>query len=616
MADVMNSRTRRRSLSSTQFEEYRKALLSDSYLFARFICKHKDLVPELHRPLSYLACGLTDRLIRVLEDPRFKSYVTNKIREGLWKREIDWRTRDGYARLDAAMDFLNIRWFRGSYKSSDVTHAGTTFMATVNPNITAKITHATDEKAWEFCAQIGETILSGTYRDFFPERIPAGDLTKLIGMKKITIGGRTVSRPQTTIQAGGYLTKDIGGHYDLFLVDDLVMERNATPDLLRGVKTWLSNMEGYRIEAAGVRVRRIHIGTKWDEDDDDAYLTSGANATDCFTIRVPIEEFDDVEVTNILQAGRPTVPQFYSKERIAAKKRRVVNQKIEDFETGLVIDGARAWRCNYLLDAYAGGVRPFPASIVDDPYRHWMGPYPQKDHPRRFNIRRFYRDSEGRPVAVEGKRIFDDKGQLVDDWFRDARTVLLNPWRDLDRVAVVDPAWVDSDSADNWGVSVVGADHEMVSCQLESRDGNNGLDGWVDALCELDEMWQPRVIGFDGGAYQDPMIQNMMKTDKRLRRLRARMVKVPHLNRTKMMRMREGVAEPLKMYRLLLDPRDQATRDELKGIRGIKADRDGIADSLSMAPAVLRRRKEQTESARDAAHRPHAHPALGVPYAA
>lgn len=596
-------------MSSGAMERFRDFLLSDSYAFAQIVCGHEDLVSELHMPLSYVACGLTDKLIVCLNDQSFDSYVTKQLRKELWRRQIDWNTPEGREALDRQLDFVNIRWFRGSYKSSVITHAGGAFMATRNPNITAKITHATDEKAWEFCSQIGDTVLSGPYQDLFPDRIPQGDITKLIGQKKITLGGRTVSRPQTTIQASGYLTKDIGGHYDLFLIDDLVMERNATPELLKGVKTWLDNLEGYRIDAAGVRVRRIHVGTKWDEDDDDAYLTRGANATDCLTVRVPIEEHEGGDVANIMAAGKPTIPQFWNAEKVAEKKRRVVNQ-VEDDGSGVLIDGARSWRCNYLLDAYAGGARLFPPSLVDDVERWWMGPYEHKDK-NKFIVARFKRDDEGRIVTnKDGKRV----------------VLSFDPWKDLDVVAAIDPAWSDSGAADNWAVSVVGFDYDGVAFQLETASDTTGLDGWIEALQEIDERYRIRTIGFDGGAYQDAVIQNTIKTDKRLRRVRGRMVKVPHNNRSKIARIREGVAERMKRHAYLIDPSElgQPTRDEMKAYRATGKDVDGILDSLAMAPAVFRTRRspDERERAREAeqraeqAYRRSVHPALGVSIAA
>lgn len=620
LAAAVNS-DRRHSLSTAAFDRLRATLLDDSYLFAQVICGHADLVPELHMPLSYAACGLTDKLILTLNAKNFDSYVTKQLRRELWRRHIDWTTPEGYAALDRQLDFLNIRWFRGSYKSSAITHAGTTFMATRNPNITAKITHAIDEKAWEFCGQIGETIRSGVYQDLFPDRVPEGNANELITQKRITIGGRTVSRPQTTIQAGGYLTKDIGGHYDLFVVDDLVMERNATPEGLKTCHTWLRNLEGYYIEAPGVRVRRIHVGTKWDEDDDDAFLTSGNNATSCLTIRVPIEEHDG-EVVNILAAGRPTIPQLYSAEKIAGKKERVVNGT----EAGEDATGARAWRCNYLLDAYAGDARMFSSSLVDDVARQWLGPfkYPNADKRTelrdRFLVARYVRDAEGRVVGKDDKPL----DCSVEGWSKLAKKRVYDPWRDLDRVLTLDPSWVQG--GDNWALTVAGIDAEGVKFQLETRAGTDGMEGWILALAELDALYRVRVIGFGAGGYQDPMVQNILRTDKRLRHLKGKVVAIKEGNTAKKSRIRAGVAEPLRMYRWLLAPAEfgQATRDEMKRYKGDAKAIDGILDSLSMVDAIAKRRtsaEEREEAARRAREsgayrRRTIDPALGVPYAA
>jgi hypothetical protein len=618
-AETVASPDRRHALSTDGFARLQQFLLSDSYAFAQIVCGHNDLVPELHMPLSYAACGLTDKLIATLNASGFDSYVTRKLRRALWERGIDWTTSEGRIALDKQLDFLNIRWFRGSYKSSCITHAGTTFMSVRDPNITAKITHATDEKAWEFCGQIGDTIRSGIFQDLFPDRVPQGNLNELVTQKRITVGGRTVSRPQTTIQAGGYLTKDIGGHYDLFVIDDLVMERNATPEHLKGVHTWLRNLTGYYINAPGVRVRRIHVGTKWDENDDDTYLTTGKMATRCLTIRVPIEEYEG-EVVNILERGRPTIPQLYTTEKVSDLQAAVLNSD-ED------VDGARSWRCNYLLDAYAGGQRLFPASLVDDPDRSWLGPYvypgadKRPEYRDRFLVARYLRDAEGRPLDKKDRPL-DVKADA--DWRTKAKTRVYDPWRDLDRVMTLDPSWVQG--GNNWAVTAGGIDPEGVAFVLETRSGTDGMEGWIEAVADLDAIYRPRVIGFGAGGYQDPMVQNLLKTDKRLRRLRNRVVSIKEGNTTKPARIRGGVAEPLRMYRLLLDRSElgQATRDEMKAYKGDAKAVDGILDSLWMIFAVAKRKRtpeEREESARlameaDKRRRRQIDPALGVPVAA
>lgn len=614
-------------------------LLSDSYLFTKKICKHHDLIPELHMPLSYAACGLTDRLIEVLDAKGFDSYVTQRFRAELWKRGIrDWHTPDGWAAVDAALDFLNFRWFRGSFKSSTITHGAVTFLATVDPNFTIKITHAVDDKAWSFCEQIGATILSGTYRDFFPDRIPEGNLSKLITMKEITLGGRTISHPQTTVQASGYNTKDESAHYDTFFTDDLVNEGNSSPQELKGVNRWLRGLPGFYMPTR--RIRRREVGTKHEEDDDDTFLTSKAMAQECLTIRVPIEEHDG-PVKNVLQRGKPTIPQMYTPERITKLQRHVLSDETEP-------DGVRSWLNNYLLLSRSASGRLFPPSLVDDPDRWWLGPFVHTKASQhkmgRFIVARFRRDEEGNPIARRGCVIArhtggrncackpdgecKKAGGLLDDWRSNAAVVAYCPWKDLDRVALVDPAWASREDTtrtsdrdpDNWAVSAVGTDPEMVGMQLETMSDTTGTEGWIEALAELDDFYRFRVIGFDASAMQDAVIKNLMVTDKRLRRLRSRMRAIRHAG-SKRAHMRAGLAEPLEMYTFLLRPDEEgnATRDELKGIRGMPSDKDGIADSLAMHRAVNKRSRSEKEKHDDEAAAVNARrldPILGIPVAA
>jgi hypothetical protein len=628
--EVVGSPAQRHALSTDGMERLKAFLLADSYAFTEIVAGHTDLIPEYHMPLSYAATGSTDKLIWVLTQSGFESYVIDQFRKEFAIRDI-LISRDRQL-VDEALDWVSFRWSRGTFKSSVVTHGGATFTATNNPNSTARIIHAIDEKAWEFCEQIAATILSGTYRDLFPERLPPGKLNEQVTMKHITLGGRNIPSPQTTIQAGGYKSKDIAAHYDVWWVNDLVVGGeggNATPVALPGVHGWLKSMTGFFMPMS--RIRRRHEGNKWDDDDDDTWLTSGARARACLTIRVPIEVHDG-EVVNILQRGTPTLPKLYP----AAKIQQLQDSVLSDESDA---DGAKTWRCNYLLDPGAGGARIFPAAIVDDRDRWWMGPY---EHPKaakhaefkeRFLVARYKRDKEGYPVygdkdaRLAGKRIEPPKGENFrtwSDWRTLGKIVIHDPWVHLDRVGVLDPAW--EDGGNNWAASIVGADSDMVMMELHTLSDTTGLDGWVEAVLELDARYKPRVWGFDNGAYQDAVIKNLMKTDKRLRRIRNRFEPVQHRNATKLSRMKAGLGEPLKMHRFLLDPSEggQATRDELKKVRGVPKEKNGIPDALSMAPAVLRRRKskeEQEEQARQiraqaAAYRRSVDPALGVPLVA
>lgn len=609
------SRARRSSLSTSAHERLKTALLADSYLFTKTICKHKDLVPAIHMPVSYLACGLTDRLIETLDIPALDSYVTRKLRQDLQSRfrqfgTAPWRTREGRDAIDLLINgslmqpaVVNIRMSRRFFKSSVVTHGGTLFMATVDPDRTIKITHNVDPKAWAFCEQIARTILSGTYIDMFPERIPEGDLSKLIGQKRITLGGRTISHPQKTIEAGGYDSTDESAHYDIFVTDDGITDQTPISEIADFIK-YMKRMTGFYMPTRPIR--RLEVGTKHDEEDDDHFLTTGLMAEQCFTLRVPIEEYEGA-ITNIEERGKPTCPELFPSERITKEQAHVLSGAEDE-------DGYRTWFTQYLLSATGGTLRLFPPDVVDDPDRWWLGPY---DHPElrwrkqgRFLIARFDRKN-GKPVAKPNRTILGEDGGLLSDWRENAMVLSYDPWLELDRAMLIDPAWSEREFTDNWGVSCVGQDPDNVRFQLETLSEISGIEGWIAAAAYIDEKWHPRAIGFDGNAMQDPMIQNLMRTDKRLRRMASRMVKVPNSHMSKAIRLQEGVAEPLKIYRYLLAPavRNLAgvdafggniTRQELKLIKStpkhsVRTDQDGIADTLAMAGSVLRASRKRDD---------------------
>jgi hypothetical protein len=575
--------------------------------------------------LSYSVCGRFDRLIEVLDADGFNSYVLDQFRQGLRERIGDWHGVSGRMRLEDALSWQNHRWSRATFKSSVITHSGATFIATRDPNRTIKITHAVDPKAWAFCEQIGNTIRSGIYRDLFPDRVPSNEVRDLT-IKAINIGGRTISHPQKSINAAGYKSKEEATHYDTFFTDDLENEGNSSPQEEIGVRRWLSGLSGMFMPTRPVW--RIDVGTKHTEDDDDAWLTHGERAKTVFTTRVPIE-IHGPTIKNLLKRGKPTLPKLYDATGITKLQRHVLADESE-------VDGAHSWRCNYLLNPEASGGRLFPPSLVDDQDHWWLGPY---QHPRkgmaeigRYLVARFKRDDEGNPLPKSGRVIRDVNGELLDDWRENAHRLVFDPWTDMDRVGLVDPAFASRNDADvtkdpdNWAVSAVATDPDAVAFQLETQSDRTGIEGWVSALVEMDAFYHFRVIAFDGTAWQDTLVQNIMETDPRLRRLRRRMVPVKAQNVRKGARMRAGLLEPLLLHQFLLRP-DAAgaqTRQELRGIRGLDGDTDGIADSLSMHRAVNKRvlTKEQRKRAKDgavaaqSAARRAVDPYLGVPTAA
>ena len=612
---AVTSRQRWNSMSTEQRERLRAMLLSDSYAFTYIICGHTDLVPELHMPLSYMVCGLTGKLAYVLSQSGFNSYVTRKLRAELFTREIDFTTGEGIAQLDTLLEHVNIRWFRGSYKSSCATHGGGCFIATSDPNETIKITHAVDPKAWEFCSQIGATILSGTYRDIFPDRVPE-EPNLNVTQTRINLGGRTISHPQATIQAYGYKTKDTGAHYSTFIFDDLVVGGkggNATPAELPGVRSHLRGLTGYYMRTR--RIRRIHVGTKWAEDDDDAFLTSGERAKLFLTIRVPIEEHG-ADVVDIFQPGAPTVPQLASDKQIHAIK----VSTIDDVDG----DGAFEYRCNYLLDVAAAGGRMFSSELVNDGTRWWamqLHPSREQREQGKFLVMRYRRDKANKLIPLKAWTGAENHP----DRFERLR---FDPWRDLDVTFTLDTSW--SDGGDNWALSCTGDDFERVRFQLETRSGHDGVEGWIEALLEMTTStagrpaWRPRVIGFDNGGIQDAAIKKIIQLEPRLQKIKHLFVGIPHSNTSKRSRIRNFVAEPFKSYRLLIAPDAKATRAEMIAYKGDPKATDGILDSLAMAPAThrtvlspeQRRERDAKTRAAEARRDRFIEPMTGIPYAA
>ncbi|HWJ40565.1 MAG TPA: hypothetical protein VNT29_05510, partial [Candidatus Limnocylindrales bacterium] len=231
--------------------------------------------------------------------------------------------------------------------------------------------------------------------------------------------------------------------------------------------------------------------------------------------------------------------------------------------------------------------------------------------------------------AKPDRSVFEKDGSLRGDWREHASVISYDPWAELDRAILVDPAWSEREFTDNWGVSCVGQDPDDVRFQLETLSETSGIEGWISALAYLDEKWHPRVIGFDGNATQDPFIQNLMRTDRRLRRIASRMVKVSRKSQSKAISLQEGVAEPMKVYRYLLAPPHRTltgadafggniTRQELKLIKStpkhsVRTDQDGIADTLAMAGSVLRASRRREETPPPYVPKPKIDPILGIP---
>ncbi|MFA6958594.1 MAG: hypothetical protein WC538_22215 [Thermoanaerobaculia bacterium] len=608
-------------MSNEKLLELRQFLIEDAYAHAYLVCRHRDLDPRIHMPVAYAAAGQASKLAWCITQSGYEGYTINMFREACASRGIDPSTLDGVYKLDTALDWVNIRLPRGWFKSSVITHAGVSVTATRDPNNTIKITAALDDKAWELTQQIGETALSGIYNDLFPDRVPTKrDVTK----DKIRFGGRTISHRQTTVQSDSYQSKEAGGHYDHFFTDDLVVggpRGNAKPHLLPGVETWLSGAPGMFMLTR--RVRLVHAGTRWAENDDHGWLTFKRRAKQCVSIVVPIE-IHDGEVVNILQRGIPTEPTFYSLEKIQAWQDRTLTDESE-------IEGAENWRCNALLAPSAASGRVFPEEVVDDLYRTWLGPFDPPDgkvranEPQRFLIGRFARDEQARPLALDGTPL-DDK---TEGWASRAKVIVADPWVDLDVIAAVHTGW--GGASRRWATVCVGVDSDLIEYVIEAKSGEDS-DGWIAALHAADATYKIRAIGMDSKAYKDSIVENLRRIDTRVRSFYRKIAPVDQPERVESSRVRAAIAEPLKMYKLMMlpgsdDPRGDygasLVRNEMKRYRDGTDDPWPVLEALSMVRTLMRAvmTREQKDRMRTSAeianmkYKRAINPRLGVPNA-
>lgn len=613
----------RHGMSNEKMAELRRFLLGDAYAFTYLICGHRDMQPDIHMPLAYAAAGQAGKLAWCITQSGFESYIIEQFREACKSRDIDPRTIDGVYKLDKALDWVNFRLPRGTFKSSVITHGGALVVATNDPNSTAKITAAIDDKAWELTRQIGATVLSGIFKDFFPDRVPdkASDVTK----ERARLGGRTISHRQTTIQAGSYQSKDVSGHYDTFWTDDLVVggpSGNAKPQFQPGVFNWLSNMPGSYMLTR--RIRSIHVGTRWPYDDFE-WLAAPRRRRDCLSLVVPIE-LHKGEVVDIMKRGEPTMPSLLPVEAIQRLQDRTLTSDTEG-------EGVESWLCNYLLAPSLVDGKIFEPEIVNDNDRAWMGPYTHPDsrllkrEPYRFLLGRIKRNDDGAPLDKKDKPL-DVKAE---NWQHRAAIITFDPWSDLDIIATLNTTW--ASGGKNWALTISGIDPQLTRFQLETRAGEGGTDEWANALRDLAALYKPRVIGMDRKAHSDSVIQNMLRTDKRISSLRGKVVGVDQADVTEEARIRASVAEPLKSYRLMLLPISEdttkdygaaITRKELLMFRAGSDKSWPILDSLSMCAALIRKvpTKEQRAAIKmqqqraEAEYRRSVNPRLGVPGAA
>lgn len=544
-------------LSAEELAATRAACLDDPFIFARFICGHKDLTPKLHMPLLYVAAGLVDKLVPILNSPDFAdSYTVRQIKRELLRHSVDWNTPFGRQRMVEIFRFVNIRVSRGFGKSSSITHGLRLWKMTKDPNLTAAlITNVDDPKAKDFCKQIRATILSDRYRAIFPDRVPE-DL-KLLQESRITLAGRTVPDMEPCLMAFGYAASPVGYHFDELHFDDLVARENSSLVALAEVRDFLANLSGLYKPGFRYPIVRMHVGTRWDDEDDDAEVRKIAR---CFTINVPIW-YRDAPTDDITIAGTPTAPDWKDLENIKLLQEEVLSNPQE---------GAIAWRCNYELDPSAGGGRIFPSNLVDA--SDWIPYRPDPKYKSKF--------------AEWPSRLIEEK--------ETRKTLAFDPEK-LYVVTACDQSF--ASDGDEWSVASVGCDQYGHRYVLEVRTGH-GVEAMLDAVEMQRLTWKPRRIGFEKIAAQH-VIELVVKLGVKYRMLRGSIESVSHNNKPKEWRLRNFVAEMLKMRRLHLNPRDTQTKAEMKAYKPGPKAKDNILDALAMCE-VLIQKSSQSEAGQDA----------------
>lgn len=545
----------------------RELVLEDPYAFAQIVCGHTDLSLETHRPLIYLAAGCGDKLIDLLDDDSLQSFTVRHLRKRFLTAGANWRTETGRQRFFELLDFVNIRVFRGAAKSSAITHAVTLWKSTRDPNLSQVIISNSEKNAIRFSKQIRMTILSDTYKALFPERVPTNpnlDMTEAV----IRLGGRTRPDREASIMAFGYKSGLVGWHFDEFNFDDLVGEENSSPTELEGVRDFLGNVTGLYNPGKKYPIRRRHVGTRYDEEDDDAFLRRTGKF---INVDIPIEYYPQGRADDITRRGTPTCPEWKDALAIESLQRDTL---------GDLTKGAWFWRANFLLDPSAGGGRLFTSELIESCL--WL-PVEKEENgrTRHYMARPIYDPTTKEPLY--------DKGGKQRYGFTAISA--------MKAVLGVDQAISMEDASDEWAVCVLGEDSSGVCFEIETRSGH-GYEYMLDTILTLNDKYHPRVIGLEKGGMQDTT-HFWLNRESRFGRLRGKVVPIPHNNKSKEWRLMNGIAEPMRMKRLYLNPKSVDLQDEMTKYRPGPKAKDNKLDALAIAMAASQRPANSAAVKRD-----------------
>jgi len=553
-------------LSEEDIRDIRREADDDVFFFGRVICGHKDLVYEDHAPLMYAAAGDAGKLLALLRSGRH-SYTISAVKVECARQGIDIAVEDAEARLSEALRVVDIRDYRHGGKSSAITHSVRTWKIVREPNLTSAIITNTDPKAADFCKQIRATILSPFFAAVYPDRVPADP--KALTENRIIVAGRSVPDMEPCLMAFGHKVGLVGYHFDEIHTDDLVARENKSVAELAMVKEFLANLPGLYKPGIRFRIRRVHVGTRWDEYLDDCSIVRAYEKA--FRIDIPIW-VRETYTEDILAHGVPTTS-WYPLEKILVEQEEVLSND----EEGII-----SWRCNYELNPTIGHGTIFPPRVVDE--EKW------EPHFVDVGLRDFgttkspLKDPRtGRGVWVK-REARDEKTneRVVNPETGRFKMLVFDPMK-LYRVTCCDQSF-SPDGGDEWAVATVGMDQYGFSYDLEVTHGR-GVELMLDAA-EMHRMkWSPVAVGFEKIAAQE-VIELVFKFGQKYRHLRGAVTPVPHRGQPKEWRIRNYLAEYLKIHRHKLSPFDTYIANQMKKYRGTDNDKDDGLDVLAMCTVL------------------------------
>ncbi len=529
------------TLSHEAWEEYRTLYRSDPWEFALDVCGFDRLVERFHKPAIYLLTHQVDLLIGVLKSP-LRSAVITKLKAALKRRGLDYTNPAHFHRIKKFCRKVQLRIFRKSGKTS-CGQAAILWDITVDPHHAWAIVSRDDPSAAEMCYGIVKIIQSAAYRFYFPDRIPEDERTNL-GQYAITLAGRTRYVAQPCVSAGGVGSGWVSRHFDRIYCDDLTGLENRSTAKLKIVHEFQANKNGLKMPEWDGAFLDFTAGTRWAKNDDAAVLDADP---DCLTLYVMIEaRTEPVTFGNMLDAGEPTLPEWFDKEQIADEKA----EYLKDPKLG-----STALLANLFLTIAGEAAKVFNDAIVDKRKFEW------------------WQDEE------TGKRYVARLQKGTD------KVVRFMP-RDLERKAGADPA--ESLTGDPWAVTCLGRDPGDVHYQLKTVMGR-GSAGFLDALLYIDDLYNPDQIGIEAGAMQGWVLVAIEK-DSRFAGILHKFVAVPTNLRSKRARAENHVASPLERGVLYLSPdEDNPAPDEMKEWDpDNKKAADACIDSFGIAMVLYR----------------------------